>query len=422
MNHKHYYCSPREETQYSSNDTSRCINEYRRGSTVRANTKSHVQSGKTQINVITMVYSLVLCILIIHCPSQVSASRSPSISQISQEQVIEIGDTLKLKCVTQYSKDYPVHWIRTDPDVPSSSTLISQSNTVVVPSDRYAVSTNDNVNSPETVYNLVINKVQETDAGVYWCEIIIGTSNKIATSTRVIVRIPPVISDNSTRSVITVAGANVDLFCYGVGFPMPRISWRREKNKLIPGYGAMARGNHLKIQNITKDSRGTYYCVADNGVSSGARRSISVEVEFAPVVIVERTRYGQALQYDAILTCKFQSFPSPAVEWHQGSENSPRILNNKNFKISQFSTSEEFVETSLTITKIEKKHFGKYICRASNKLGSGKSEIELFETVNIVCPPSCNTDHFISSAEATKLSTASIASIVIFMLLFKCLM
>lgn len=366
------------------------------------------------MNVITMVNTLVIYILMIHLRySSVTASQSPSISQISQEQVVEIGDTLRLRCVTQYSKDYPVHWIRSYPDTPGSSTLISQSNTVVIPSERYSVSTNSqNDDSAEQAYNLVIAKVQETDAGVYSCEIIIGTSHKIATSTRVIVRIPPVISDNSTRSVITVAGADVELFCYGVGYPTPKISWRREKNKLIPGYGAVARGNSLKIYNITKDSRGTYYCVADNGVSSGARRSISVEVEFAPVIRVERHRYGQALQYDQILTCHIESFPSPAVEWHHLDENSPRISNNKNYKISQFSTSEEFVETSLTITKIEKKHYGKYICKASNKLGPGKREIELFETVNIVCPPSCIINQHISSFAVSTSICNSLFSIV----------
>lgn len=89
----------------------------------------------------------------------------------------------------------------------------------------------------------------------------------------------PVISDNSTRSVIASTGTDVEMHCYATGYPPPRISWRRENNDLLPTGGAMYIGNTFTIFNITKDDRGTYYCIADNGVGKGARRNIGVEVE-----------------------------------------------------------------------------------------------------------------------------------------------
>jgi hypothetical protein len=39
---------------------------------------------------------------------------------------------------------------------------------------------------------------------------------------------------------------------------------------------------------VSKDDRGTYYCVAENGVGKGKRRNIAVEVEFSPVITVPR--------------------------------------------------------------------------------------------------------------------------------------
>lgn len=89
----------------------------------------------------------------------------------------------------------------------------------------------------------------------------------------------PFISDNSTRSIIASMGTDVEMHCYASGYPPPRISWRRENNDLLPTGGAVYIGNTLKIYNITKDDRGTYYCIADNGVGKGARRNIGVEVE-----------------------------------------------------------------------------------------------------------------------------------------------
>lgn len=76
-----------------------------------------------------------------------------------------------------------------------------------------------------------------------------------------------------------------------------------------------SRGNILKIPAITKEDRGTYYCVAENGVGRGARRNIAVEVEFAPVINVPKPRLGQALQYDMDLECHVEAYPPPAIVW-----------------------------------------------------------------------------------------------------------
>ena len=47
-------------------------------------------------------------------------------------------------------------------------------------------------------------------------------------------------------------------------------------------------GNALKITAIKKEDRGTYYCIAENGVGRGARRNINVEVEFKPFVTITK--------------------------------------------------------------------------------------------------------------------------------------
>ena len=90
------------------------------------------------------------------------------------------------------------------------------------------------------------------------------------------------------------------------GYPPPLISWRREQNQLLPNGMAYFRGNILRLDNVTKDDRGTYYCVADNGVSSGARRHVGVEVQFLPYISTPRPQTGQALQYDADLHCHIE--------------------------------------------------------------------------------------------------------------------
>lgn len=143
----------------------------------------------------------------------------------------------------------------------------------------------------------------------------------------------------------------------------------------------------MQLNNVTKNDRGTYYCVADNGVIPGSRRAISVEVEFKPFIRVGRPRYGQALNYEAVLHCHVEAFPSPTIVWIKDNQ---QLTNNQHYYISIFSTSDEFTSTTLKVRRIEKKQYGNYSCRATNKLGSTDAEINLFETTNIVCPPACD--------------------------------
>lgn len=67
-----------------------------------------------------------------------------------------------------------------------------------------------------------------------------------------------------------------------------QVSWRRENYAVLPTGGSQYRGNILTIPSVNKNDRGTYYCVAENGVGKGKRRNIAVEVEFSPVITVPR--------------------------------------------------------------------------------------------------------------------------------------
>lgn len=242
----------------------------------------------------------------------------------------------------------------------------------------------------------------------------------------VYVRIPPVISDNSTRSVITSAGASIALQCYAAGYPQPSISWRRENNDLLPTGGALYRGNILIIHNITKNDRGTYYCIADNTVGSGARRNVGVEVEFAPQVTADKPHYEQAMHYMAELRCHVESFPSPSIIWLKGGY---ELRDNNQLKITNYVTSHEFTESTLRVTRIDKRDYGEYICKAINKLGSDQVKIELRESANAICPPACGLG-FAGYAGSGDSATARVGSLqmchlllslLIYVIIEKCL-
>lgn len=337
---------------------------------------------------------LLFTILLISTISCQLIAANPTITFISKDQIVNIGDDLELKCNLVDSEGYSIGWTRIDTNyVPSRVTAIARGTSLDVPSDRFHAT----FDSRQSQYILRIDQINENDAGIYQCQVAQGTSMPQTARTNVFVRIPPTISDNSTRSVITSVGSDLQMNCYANGYPQPRISWRRNKNSLIPINGGIAihRGNVLNLKNVTKMDRGTYYCVADNGVSPGARRGISVEVEFKPVVRVGQARYEQALQYDADLHCSVEAFPSPSISWVKDGH---ELSNNQHYSVAIFDTSNEFSQTTLRVKKIEKRQYGVYQCRAANKFGVSEAEVRLDETPNVVCPPACDTPNYLTSS------------------------
>lgn len=90
----------------------------------------------------------------------------------------------------------------------------------------------------------------------------------------------------------------------------------------------MFSGNVYTIPNITRNERGTYYCIAENGVGIPDRRDFGVEVEFLPDIRVTTSR-GLVLNTDYDVSCIVESFPPPVIIWLK--DNS-QILNNKHYK------------------------------------------------------------------------------------------
>lgn len=131
----------------------------------------------------------------------------------------------------------------------------------------------------------------------------------------------------------------------------------------------------MKVPSIKKEDRGTYYCVAENGVGHGSRRNINVQVEFAPVITVNRPRLGQALQYDMNLECHVDSYPLPTIQWLK---DGIQLSNNQHHQISLYASDDENTDTTLQVITIEKKQYGNYVCKAVNKLGPAEATIELF--------------------------------------------
>lgn len=127
-------------------------------------------------------------------------------------------------------------------------------------------------------------------------------------------------------------------------------------------------------------------------MGSNARRNINVEVEFSPVITAPRPRLGQALQYDMDLECHIEAYPPPAMTWMK---DGVALSNNQHYSISHFSTADEYTDSTIRVITIEKRQYGKYMCKASNKLGTAETEVELFGKYWRKVPLECSFTSFL---------------------------
>jgi len=82
------------------------------------------------------------------------------------------------------------------------------------------------------------------------------------------------------------------------------------------------------VPNITRNDRGTYYCIAENGVGTLDIRNIGIEVEFLPVVNITVPQW-LVLHTDIDISCKVEAFPLPVIVWMK---DDVQIINTRHYK------------------------------------------------------------------------------------------
>lgn len=154
------------------------------------------------------------------------------------------------------------------------------------------------------------------DTAIYECQVIVSPTIKEVAVVELLIRRPPKITQNiEITPPIAALNNSAELKCIADGYPRPSISWVREYNAILPFGGHVFNGSTLKITEVSKQDRGLYFCIADNGIEPADRRSVNFEVEFAPEIYVPRPRVAQALDYDIELECKVEGYPAPSVLW-----------------------------------------------------------------------------------------------------------
>ncbi|XP_072011263.1 neural cell adhesion molecule 1-like [Engystomops pustulosus] len=114
---------------------------------------------------------------------------------------------------------------------------------------------------------LSIEKIQLSDAGMYYCMAYIRERNEMAyKNVSVIVNAAPIVHFNTTNPNIT-SKSNTSFTCFVTGHPEPRIMWKKGDEEVpLDGqkYALSSDGLELTITELEKSDEGEYTCHAIN--------------------------------------------------------------------------------------------------------------------------------------------------------------
>ncbi|XP_043064041.1 Down syndrome cell adhesion molecule-like protein Dscam2 isoform X45 [Drosophila ficusphila] len=281
----------------------------------------------------------------------------PVIRQAFQEETMEPGPSVFLKCVAGGNPTPEISWELDGKKIANN--------------DRYQVGQYVTVNGDVVSY-LNITSVHANDGGLYKC--IAKSKVGIAEhSAKLNVYGLPYIRQMEKKAI--VAGETLIVTCPVAGYPIDSIVWERDNRALpINRKQKVFPNGTLIIENVERNSdQATYTCVAKNQEGYSARGSLEVQVMVPPQVLPFSFGESAADVGDiASANCVVPKGDLPLeIRW---SLNSAPIINGENgFTLVRLNK-----RTSLlNIDSLNAFHRGVYKCIATNEAGTSEYVAEL---------------------------------------------
>lgn len=336
----------------------------------------------------------------------VNAQDEPRITMEIWPEIKRVGMTGYLNCTVTRQSNNKVQWI----DNKRGRVLTSDDriefddiiNEIVDGYEKYGV--DKQMVGDLTTYMLIIRRLALTDAGTYTCQINVKASHiHPSKDGMLVVLTPPTIVQGETTQTVTVDEfENVNLTCAATGYPMPNISWVRVNgNVLPPPYNRYAVvGKTLTLYNAEYNHGGMYRCVADNNVRPLATYDTNVLVFSRPRARAVQSSYGQAQNrlFDITFECVVSGYPAPELRWYhilQGQTGLEPVIDDDKHFIHQLLSHGQVLSMveiwyQMTIINVQANDYGIYVCEGTNRLGTDRIEITIYETSECQganCPP-----------------------------------
>ncbi|XP_039227473.1 Down syndrome cell adhesion molecule-like protein Dscam2 isoform X9 [Drosophila yakuba] len=286
----------------------------------------------------------------------------PVIRQAFQEETMEPGPSVFLKCVAGGNPTPEISWELDGKKIANN--------------DRYQVGQYVTVNGDVVSY-LNITSVHANDGGLYKCiaKSKVGVAEH---SAKLNVYGLPYIRQMEKKAI--VAGETLIVTCPVAGYPIDSIVWERDNRALpINRKQKVFPNGTLIIENVERNSdQATYTCVAKNQEGYSARGSLEVQVMVLPRIIPFAFEEGPA-QVGQYLTlhCSVPGGDLPMnINWTLDGQSISEDLGITTARVGRRGS-------VLTIEAVEASHAGNFTCHARNLAGHQQFTTPL----NVYVPP-----------------------------------
>ncbi|XP_017578056.1 cell adhesion molecule-related/down-regulated by oncogenes [Pygocentrus nattereri] len=234
--------------------------------------------------------------------------------------------------------------------------------------------------------NLVLSDVQLSDGGNYTCSVQTEDGDVVSATYNVNVLVAASIMRALSDQTVS-SGSSVQFICAVWGNPAPKITWLFNSSPILTSSHVQISNFSLHISSVTAQDKGMYQCLLDNGIGSAqsaARLSVQSGETSLPVILSPPESGVYAEGEPVTLSCNASGQPLPVIRWYNsagpiathpalllqapGGEAMPPEDVLSHLTMSHPGSSSLYIQTVTTV------HAGKYICVASNELGSVQAE------------------------------------------------
>ncbi|GIY13520.1 hypothetical protein CDAR_68362 [Caerostris darwini] len=235
---------------------------------------------------------------------------------------------------------------------------------------------------------LRINHAQELDTGTYSCI----AMNKVGSSSRdfeVSVLVSPHIQGNIFEEKEVMLHESIDLNCIVNGYPFPEIKWYKDDSEILLQRFEIVVSEDLQTITLLKPENtdgGNYSCKAINIVGESSK-VVQLNVLVPPLIeqqnVTETFRVKEG--DDLLLHCEAHGIPPPKIVWLKNGQYVPLRFYQAN-------------ESILEINHLSRKDAGRYVCMATNKVGSFEKDF----SVVILSPPKPESSRTLSKYSSSR--------------------
>uniref|UniRef100_A0A8C3DQA4 Hemicentin-1 n=1 Tax=Corvus moneduloides TaxID=1196302 RepID=A0A8C3DQA4_CORMO len=221
---------------------------------------------------------------------------------------------------------------------------------------------------------LRITNAQVEDTGRYMClaSSLAGDDDK---EYLVRVHVPPNIAGaGGPQEVAVLQNSQVILECRSDAVPPPTISWLKDGELLEggPRLRILSSGRYLQINNAELGDSARYTCVARN-VAGETTREFLLAVHVAPTIWSSPQTAVVHINASALLECAAEGVPAPRITWRK--DGAVFTGNSSRYSVLE--------DGSLHIPWAQVADSGRYVCMATNAVGSERRRVDL----HVLVPP-----------------------------------